>query len=181
MNSWIRATTRFVEEAKDILRKHGYPTEWVEIKKVRKSPSDRLVGSAIQVIAAYDFLAREIERDRTLKALSRFYSLASAYEEMTFLSNVPELENRPVITDRVFSALGTGVKRQRDMKIFGDVRGKQQTVERAKDWEKWKNEAERLKKENPVLAGPRMKSELARKIKSNLALDISIETIRKRI
>lgn len=181
MESWERTITRCVAEAKEILRKNGYPTEWFELQKTNMQPSDQLIYCAIRIISAQEYLTREIEQGRIKYALSRFYSLVVAYEEMDILANVDGLKKQPLIASSIFDSLNTGVNRKRDLKKFGDERGQDQTAQRTFEWNKWIAEAERLKTENPALAGPRMHTQLARKIKNNLELEESVQTIRKRI
>ncbi len=72
-----------------------------------------------------------------------------------------------------------GFQRRKEMSEFGAIHGEQVHNERVSEWDKWIKEKNNLIKINPHLA--KNKSELARKIKENLNLDDSVNTIRQRI
>lgn len=72
-----------------------------------------------------------------------------------------------------------GFQRRQNLAGFGQERAKAIQQERIPEWEKWVKEKNRLIKINPHLA--KNKSGLAKKIKKNLKLTESINTIRQRI
>ena len=60
----------------------------------------------------------------------------------------------------------------------GIARGKQQTSDRQSDWQSWRDEAARIKESCPNI---KSKNAIAKRIKINLSLSESVETIRNRI
>lgn len=86
MEDWEQSIERFVAEAREVLSEQGFPTEWAELEKTPRDVPNEFVGSAISIVAAYEYLNIEIDRGRTKKALSRLFSLLSAYEDMGLLT-----------------------------------------------------------------------------------------------
>ena len=71
-----------------------------------------------------------------------------------------------------------GYQRRNQLKEFGQQQGTDKHEKRAKEWEKWRKERDRILEGNPRLAN---KSEIARRIKKNLNLTETIQTISKKI
>jgi len=74
-----------------------------------------------------------------------------------------------------------GFQRRSQLTAFAKINAKEIHNIREIEWDKWRLEADRLRKANPYLAGNGKKSELARRIKKNLDLDETVQTISKRI
>ena len=74
-----------------------------------------------------------------------------------------------------------GKDRREQLSTWGEEHGTKLHEERAEEWRKWRKETTKLIEKNPCLARRGFKSELARKIKKNLNLTVSIRTIRNRI
>ena len=75
--------------------------------------------------------------------------------------------------------LGKQTRKQR--RTFVKDHAKKPQKEREGEREKWRAADEQLKKSSPRLAGSRMKTKRAKRIKKKLGIKESVETIRKRI
>lgn len=71
-----------------------------------------------------------------------------------------------------------GYQRRNQLTEFGKRRGADKHEERAKEWARWGKERDRMLESGPRLTN---KSEIARRIKKNLNLTETIQTIRKHI
>jgi len=112
MAGWKEAAARYREEAQEVLAGRGLPTTWAELRKPgARQPADRLEGLAVQVVAAAELLAQEVERGRVRPALDRYHALLVAYEEMDILAHHPEMEETTVTTRRLHRNLRTGILR----------------------------------------------------------------------
>ena len=72
-----------------------------------------------------------------------------------------------------------GYQRRNQLTEFGQQQGTDKHEKRAREWEKWREEGDRIVERNPRLA--KNKSEIARRIKKNLNLTDAERTIRDRI
>jgi hypothetical protein len=71
-----------------------------------------------------------------------------------------------------------GYQRRNQLKEFGKKQGADKHEVRAREWEKWREERDRIVENNPRLIN---KSEIARRIKKNLDLTDAVRTIRSKI
>lgn len=168
-----------IKQASDTLREYGYDGDWenvatcwpqfMKLGENRKN-QPRPVAWSAEVIRRAMRVRFALNNPNDYKPTALALSMAKfiqAAEKAKFSYYIPDIE--------------LGESRRKSLKKFGHERGREQTITRSKEWEKWKAEADRLMVENPILAGDRKKSELARKIKKNLNLPDSIRAIRSRI
>ncbi|HEB93115.1 MAG TPA: hypothetical protein ENI94_06540 [Gammaproteobacteria bacterium] len=112
MAGWEEAAARYQSEAQAVLAERGLPTTWAELREPgARQPADRLEGLAVQVVAAAELLAQEVERGRVGRALDRHHDLLAAHEEMDILAHHPEMEETAVTTRRLHRNLRTGILR----------------------------------------------------------------------
>lgn len=105
-------------------------------------------------------------------------------QDMNFLSHVRwaiGLDKNQGLLSLAGDDAVLGSKRREQMISFGRKRGSDQKAARESEWKRWREEAERLKDANPALRGKGKKSILAQKIKDNLKLSDTTQTIRKQI
>lgn len=90
-------------------------------------------------------------------------------------------EIRSEVIQEYLPDIKLGRHRRKSLAKFGEIRGAELRAEREREWAKWRNEADRLKRSNPALAGKGKKSELARIVIRNLGLSEKEQAVRKRL
>ncbi len=115
--------------------------------------------------------------------LSKLHSLATKKFSSLNKEEPSSTDYIQCLLDLVEDELGADIELGKQIHKLRSDSGKRHAKElrdkREPEWKKWRAEAERLKKRYSHLA--RSKTKLARRIKKNLRLTESVETIRKRI
>jgi len=160
MFKWEQAAQNWVDQARYILTDNDQPTDYATLSKLNTLPNDRLVYLAIQVVFAHHFLVEELSKQRVNHALDRFYTMVTACEEMEFLRNVPDLENKVIITPRFYKDQSKGIKSTR-----GSYKGVDTSKREAnRTSEQIKLEIKKLHKQKPYLNITAARKEIAKQL-----------------
>lgn len=159
----------------------GVLPEWVPAREQRRFEGERNLlldnYSHEQVLEFIDSWPRCLLDDSPFEQTPR--ELIEAVAFLVFIKKVMDAGESEGLRMLAGEDAVLGRSRRMSNQKFGEERGRQQSEDRKQEWQKWNDEAARLLVINPGLK--KSKAELARKIKSNLRLKETDQTIRKKL
>ncbi|WGS86641.1 hypothetical protein [Methylomonas sp. UP202] len=159
-------------------RKQSDRSDWVnEAIHLKQHPDPEVMAAAFAIIESsslrdhihFGEMEKAIISMANMLACSMLH-LDQRKDELTALMRDKFIEIKPDVE------LGKSTRKNQER--FAKERGKQQTEEREREWERWRQCAEAIKTERKHI---KSKSELARQVKRRLGLADSPNTIRRHI